>query len=380
MNLKEQVEQLISMRYEGEYWDFKEKYSEKKADLLHDIICMANNLTDKDGLIIFGISDSFEVIDITDDPNRKNQQNIITFLKSKSFAGDIIPQIELKVVQVNGKNVDVLIVKNTDKVPYYLTEDYRDGEKVVKANYIYTRVGDTNTSINDSAKIDKVEELWKKRFGINSTILWKAECLIENCDSWKRDLDDKPWYNKIMPEFRFEYGQALELEGERICGFYTNKKGYYRKFRILYNSTPIYEDDMWYLDEMRLEVPQLGFRIIEIDGKVNYYYYIDKTTIKGKLLKLFSKGTYNLEPRGSNERGILLFENSIEQYSFENYIKENSKILNNYETSFWGREAIKYENTIGYPEGISEFHDKLYSVYIEWKKQFECPVVQVILL
>lgn len=43
MALKEEIKSLILLGAEGEYWDFKEKWHDNKASLLHDIICMANN-------------------------------------------------------------------------------------------------------------------------------------------------------------------------------------------------------------------------------------------------------------------------------------------------------------------------------------------------
>lgn len=44
------IEKLISLKQEGSYWDFKREWysQDKKADLLHDIICMANNLSSLD--------------------------------------------------------------------------------------------------------------------------------------------------------------------------------------------------------------------------------------------------------------------------------------------------------------------------------------------
>ena len=55
----DEVKELISFKQEGSYWDFKrEWYSEGKlADLLHDIICMANNLENRDAYIIIGIDE-----------------------------------------------------------------------------------------------------------------------------------------------------------------------------------------------------------------------------------------------------------------------------------------------------------------------------------
>ena len=54
---EDKIFELISLKQEGEFWDFKRQWHENKADLLHDIICMANNLTDNDGYIIIGIDE-----------------------------------------------------------------------------------------------------------------------------------------------------------------------------------------------------------------------------------------------------------------------------------------------------------------------------------
>ena len=63
MELKYIVESLINKASEGSYWDFKQSWHSNNADLLKDIICMANNTTIdmQDGYIIFGIEDSDSV-------------------------------------------------------------------------------------------------------------------------------------------------------------------------------------------------------------------------------------------------------------------------------------------------------------------------------
>lgn len=53
------IQQLISLKQEGQYWDFKKEWypKDKKMNLLHDIICMANNLANQDAYIIIGIDE-----------------------------------------------------------------------------------------------------------------------------------------------------------------------------------------------------------------------------------------------------------------------------------------------------------------------------------
>lgn len=85
----ETIETLIQTGREDDWWDFKECYHEDKASLLHDIICLANNRANKDAYLIFGVQDkTFNIMGVENDTNRKNQQNIVDFLSSKSFAGN----------------------------------------------------------------------------------------------------------------------------------------------------------------------------------------------------------------------------------------------------------------------------------------------------
>lgn len=46
------VYELIIKEYEGSYWDYKQQYPVSKTDLLHDIICLANNIENRDAYLI----------------------------------------------------------------------------------------------------------------------------------------------------------------------------------------------------------------------------------------------------------------------------------------------------------------------------------------
>lgn len=72
----QEIYELISYKQEGAYWDFKKEwYAEGKlADLLHDIICMANNMENRDAYIIIGIDEEndYKVNDLTNANDRKS--------------------------------------------------------------------------------------------------------------------------------------------------------------------------------------------------------------------------------------------------------------------------------------------------------------------
>ena len=46
--LKDEIIELIEQKVEGSYWDFKQEWHSNNADLLHDIICMANSPANRD--------------------------------------------------------------------------------------------------------------------------------------------------------------------------------------------------------------------------------------------------------------------------------------------------------------------------------------------
>ena len=94
---KNEVLKLISYKQEGAYWDFKKQWYEdgKQADLLHDIICMANNLENRDAYIIIGIDEEKDycVNDLTNSADRKTTQMLVDFLRNKKFMGGIKPHV-----------------------------------------------------------------------------------------------------------------------------------------------------------------------------------------------------------------------------------------------------------------------------------------------
>lgn len=55
--LSDRILSLNETKKEDDYWDFKQYHYHNKADLLLDIICIANNRSNQNGYIICGIQD-----------------------------------------------------------------------------------------------------------------------------------------------------------------------------------------------------------------------------------------------------------------------------------------------------------------------------------
>lgn len=133
-----------------------------------------------------------KICGIEQDENRRTQQQIIDLIQSQKlkWAFGVYPSVELSTLFLEDHEVDVLIVKSTLDVPYYLTEDYSHAPesrrpRTIKANYIYTRVCDTNTPIDKEATPYQVESLWRRRFGLDLSPLDQVKKKLMQRKDWE---------------------------------------------------------------------------------------------------------------------------------------------------------------------------------------------------
>ena len=109
-DIEHRVKYYISLKHEGESWDFKREWHHEDFRLLHDIMCMSNRVSDEEGLIIIGVDEEndFGICDVTSNGNRRNTQKLVDFLKDKNFAGGIRPEVR----------VETLILQRQDRRRY----------------------------------------------------------------------------------------------------------------------------------------------------------------------------------------------------------------------------------------------------------------------
>lgn len=229
MSFEEEIISLIESEKkvkneEKDFFDCKSKWYEKKIDLLHDIICMANNLADRDAYIIIGVEDeTFSVVGVDEsDPNRKNTQQLTNFLVGVKFAGDNRPSVEVKTITYKLKYIDVIVIKRSNLVPYYLSKDYplnkiqkkdqaeeiERSKRFLRCGNIYTRKENNNTAVNCAADPNEMEQLWKRRFFLDRSPLDRVQLFLKNTPKWIDspltenipDLIDIKYYENF-PEF-----------------------------------------------------------------------------------------------------------------------------------------------------------------------------------
>lgn len=283
------IKGLIASKREDDYWDFKQEHHANKTDLIHDIICLANNRSCKDAYIIFGVLDEpkGDICGIEQDENRRTQQQIIDLLQSPKlkWAYGVYPSVELRTLHLGEREIDVLIIKSTLDVPYYLTDDYSytlEGGKsrVIRANHIYTRVCDTNTPIDKSAAPHQVEALWRRRFGMDLLPLEQAKRKLMQRKEWESYEDDNTgeevYYNKFSPEYTVRIRIIDRPEYPPFYSYvqYNESTGFYMLY-VMYHSTVLAKMEMVALDSGRYATPSpdISFIHSEKDPTIPVYEY-----------------------------------------------------------------------------------------------------------
>ena len=172
------VADLIGRRGEGVYWDFKFKHHTNNWELIHDVLCLANAEHDGPRFLVFGVKDGdFSVHSIIEqDSRRRTQAGIATLFRdnARKFFQSRFPTFHLREIEIHGALVDVLVIEDEPKKPYYLVE--RVGRLL--AHHIYTRVCDTNTAINAAAQPHEIERMWRERFGLDEPAFERAKRLL----------------------------------------------------------------------------------------------------------------------------------------------------------------------------------------------------------
>ena len=323
---------LISKKHEGPYWDFKRQWydNEHKKNLLHDIICMANNIVNRDAYIIIGVDESndYAPYDIRDDSYRRNTQQLTDFLGGKAFAGESRPMVTVNHVEACGYSVDVITVHNSDLTPFYLVEE----EAGVHPNNIYIRVQNTNTPINKSADLTYVELLWRKRFGILYSPLERIHRYLKNPADWASSPQSEALsYYIYAPEFTIGY--RFDYSGERTAKEYfhfyqTDSHPRWGDIFIKYHQTVMAEFTGLLLDGGRLvtSCPIMGG--ISLNGRfswdLKYRYYIkDSLTYVVSRFYLDNNNNEQCFAYSNLLNAILLFESEEERIAFHSYVQRN---------------------------------------------------------
>ncbi len=317
------IDFFLSRGKEGEFWDFKQEWHDKIEDLLKDIICFANTVHDEDCYLIFGVSDDFSVVGING--RRRKQADIIDSISNLHFAGDNLPQISVETIKYHDKDLDILIVHNTDNTPIYLKNCYGKMRK----GCIYARDGDRNTPNNSNAEISIIENLWKKRFNLTKAPIDFIFDALQNNLDWAES--ENGYYHRFRPEYTIERFNEDDPDfGRSSYEFYSyaqnNESTSYYILDVKANGTVLERFQIVNLDSGRLSIPVPEWGFVYLDDyhqdELRYKYYI-KGNHKEKLMR-FMYNPQNADQRyayGNLEKIVLYYDSDNERQYFEDYAK-----------------------------------------------------------
>jgi hypothetical protein len=193
---------------ECEWLDFKQNFHDNNVKLLHDIICLVNAKADGDRYLVFGVANDKNIVGIENDENKKKSAEIQDLLKQSNF--NRIPEVRLYYEKIeNSHEIAILMILNRPDKPFFLTKDKQNGKNIIRAGVVYTRIGDTNISLNNSAPEDHIELMWRERFGIGLPPLRRMLMLLDQPDAWEKMDGDRYLYHRDFPEYKIIEGKEL---------------------------------------------------------------------------------------------------------------------------------------------------------------------------
>ena len=369
---KDDLIKILESKKENEFFDLKQEWHKRSEDLAKDIICFCNTVHDRDCYLIFGVNDYFEVIGVTG--KRYEQAKVIDLLNKLKFA-DERPNISVDTFKIDGKEVDVLTIYNTDRTPLYLTERYGN----MQPGCIYARVRDVNTANNGNANLSTIESLRKKRFGLLKPKLNYFSSLLLDVDNWSEysnemhHLIDTDCVIQIS-----DFEDDIGLENKRRYEYYSyavnNQETYLYEAELKYNGTKLEKYTLACLDSGRVLIvlAEKGVITQGLNAITEFRYYI-KDSLRYNFSRFIREkyiGGYSDFEKEYPELNkiFIIFDNNSEKEDFVEYIENNIELLI--------KEKERVKDHIGTAEDdpfqkankeILRYNIAIRSLYDDWK-------------
>lgn len=319
-NLRNEIVNLIEQNKEGVYYDFKRQYPPKSIDLLKDILSLANCKYEGDRYLIIGVGEiegNFQVIGLNDS-NRRTQSDLQDFLDNQSFAGENIPKVELKTLNLENVNkesseIDVIIIKNTRCKPYYL----RKCEEF-NPHTIWTRHNDKNSV----AHYFEAEEMWKERIGLTNDVKKNFKNFLTDYNNWEYNEKDNLFYYLPNSDYYIKFNQMDYSENMRepFSKFYLDDTFFKCNALFKVRNTVIFSCEFIYCDGFGTKFPCPSLKPINFNEFLDGFYYY----LTDDLVGLFAKMLYDKYGFSSRfyEFPCLFFNNEEEVNSFSYFLEE----------------------------------------------------------
>lgn len=327
---RDEVPRLIDLRREGPYWDFKKQWHDENWELVHDIICLANNLDSDVSYLVIGIDedDDYRVCDVetaTDAP-RKTNQSLVDLLSKQRWGSPQAPFALVEPLELEGGHIDVIVIQSRrEDMPYYLGKT--NGQ--LRAWMIHTRRVDSNTPVDTGANWSEVQGIWRHHFALDASPLDQAKIMLSDKKNWEyvtRIGNSEDKYYKYAPEYTIHHASDDYRDGyEYFMLNQTDCSPHWYTISLDYHQTCIFDTQGISLDGGRYFAPVPPRSFIrwhgvrnKLEADVSYCYY-ERDSIDWTLNEFFfdeSSGDARIS-RDCFLDMVVLFENHEERLDFE---------------------------------------------------------------
>lgn len=321
---------------EDDHHDFKEKWytagtdNSEKSEMLKDIFSFTNTVHNEDCFLIFGIEDkTHKVVGVENDLNRYNTQQITDWLRKLPIEPNI-PNVKIQTIKLEEHQIDVMIIKNTDNVPVFLSNICKGkgyGKHPIFPGQIFTRIEDTNTAIDSTANYNQVKELFKKNLGWNQTTKKRFKKALTKFKYWEyyENIEEIGIQNSIDPDYKIVFVERDDTN-QKVDSFSLSQFDFHISWdlaELKYKNNTIEEINVVNLDGSRFTavVPDVGSLGGSFGENLYYNYYL-LDSFKFLLENLINNIHGLISPdKGQLEmfaRSIVVYSNSKQKMEVEN--------------------------------------------------------------
>ena len=366
------IESLIASGREDSYWDFKQEWHNNKADLLHDIICLANNRDFRESYLIVGVTNAGDVVGIQSDEGRRNTQQLNDFLSAQNFIGGLRPVVQVETLEIENHEIDVVAIKASRNVPFILARKYR----TLAQGAVYTRIVDANTPRDSTASNDQQEMLWRHRFHLDASPIERLKHYLKNPDNWEqsasnrdpnisynynvtRNLPDRPhprdtfadydYYYKFAPEYTIKFAEDFEDSEDKdyLIGMWTTADSTWQQVFCRYHQTILFNHEWIQFDAsygaamMRPERKNyVNFAQVPLGAmqaseclQMDSFIQDELIYLLNQFIRCKKELANSAEQYYRVEQHVITFENESEKKSFiKHVIKESERLLGEADT------------------------------------------------
>ncbi|CJI14293.1 Abi-alpha protein [Streptococcus pneumoniae] len=314
---------------EDEFHDFKQKWHHSKTELVRDILNFVNTSHHEDCYIIFGIDNiTLDIIGVKNDDNRRNEEDLTDLLHKLFISTNNQIRISIQTETIDNKEIDILIIHDTDKVPVFLTKDYKPKkDTALPKGLIYARNGSINTPKDSSAPFELINELFQKFNHTDLNIKEQYFHVLKDYKNWFfiENEDGRFFIYNPNPDFYIKLNDddanRFKTMSYSLNQYQTNID--WQLVQLRYRHLTIDECMAMYLDQGNCLVPSPEVESFKIDYQETIYYHcLYKNTLKYQLLKVFSSIP------GLEKYPLTRFKNSIVIYDTKLELKKTHNLIN----------------------------------------------------